>query len=368
MQAANATPKGKRSALQELAEASPTKRASIDPPLGTPKSSPAYGRRSSMMHRLSASGSRRRLSGESNLVFDDLIDGFSPIKKDGPVEDFGDIGEEEDLVDAEEVLSVRLDSSKNDESDGENGQPLSSVDAGARDATNNTSAASLAAKGSRDDEETMESEDVEVSSSSGHDEPQANGKDERAEVSSDESEDSDGDLFDIDKLVANVANKQSKANGKQRGPKPAKDEEDASAQLPRRHKTGKTAKPKKPASAKLKNAPSGNRRRTATVSMASDTEGEGDASDDADVWKPKTPPKSKGQKRGSRASTSSKTPAKSSGPKSKTAGGSGARAYGRKSAKQSSTAALHPTPWPADPTVARYFDEIDDFELAEEVV
>ncbi|KAI8321382.1 hypothetical protein GQ54DRAFT_183427 [Martensiomyces pterosporus] len=354
-----ATPKSKRTALADLSEGSPPKRPSIESPKGTPKSSPAYGRRSGMSHRLSASQNPRRLSGGSELVFDDLIDGFSPIKKDGPVEDLDD----ESLLGDADILSLALGAKRD-------GLAEPSVDGNSLDAADNTSASTVAPEEEAEDDDALEAEDPNDPAGS---KPEVRDGQQPERPSG--SEDSDSDLFDIDKLVAtaNQHGGSTKANGRHRPTRESMvatgelDAEnwpggnDASAQLPRRSKTGSSHAAK--SATKPQPSSGSSKRRTRVVAKSSDTESddsEGGSDGAADVWKPSNGAKSKaGKGRGPKAAT-----AKPKAARGKT---TRARAYGKKPA-QAAPSALQTSPWTVDPAVAKYFNEIDDFELAEEVV
>ncbi|KAJ2242495.1 hypothetical protein GGI13_006940, partial [Coemansia sp. RSA 455] len=95
---------------------SPSKRLATDvgaSPGRSPKvTTPRYGRRISSggigghPRRLTFGNNGRRTSGASDMVFDGLIDGFSPIKRNAPPETL-DFDEEEDLPQAEDVLAGR---------------------------------------------------------------------------------------------------------------------------------------------------------------------------------------------------------------------------------------------------------------------
>ncbi|KAJ1943101.1 hypothetical protein FBU59_003011, partial [Linderina macrospora] len=309
----------------------PQKRAPVDSPLSTPRSPASYGRRSSSTRRLSASGSLRRVSG----IFvgnDELIDGISPIKHDGPLEDLAEADEDSQTSRyngrALEFGLVKRRRTESAELDGDDDKVVDAVDEG---------------NASSDDSRFVEEPVAEDSQS---------------------EEESDSDVFDIDKLVAETATTSSAAASKltrasrtnvasrmASGELTTKDwleEPSVGGRLPRRHRA-QQPQPKSPTKKPAKRAAAANGRGRKPAGDAGSS-GES-AHEPDDSWKPEMPATRPIR---TRATGATKTTARTT--------------YGK---RRAAAATLHPPQaeaWGADAALANHFDDIDNFELAEETV
>ncbi|KAJ2884425.1 hypothetical protein H4R27_002102 [Coemansia aciculifera] len=293
---------------------------------------PRYGRRISSgvighPRRLTFGNNGRRASGASDMVFDGLIDGFSPIKRNAPPETL-DFDDEEDLPQAEDVLAGKV--------------------------------AKPRAADSIDKEEDGE----------------------EREVAADES---DSELFDIDTLVARTHKPKPVGSGATAARAMVSSSLGdtfvvdflgkgcAGELLPRRTRTRSQAP--KPESAATPTKPARGRaatrvRKTAVgKGQSSSSEEEEEEGDVGDSWKPsKTATPARKPKKAAATTTaaaSTTTTKRSTATSSKRAAPSraSARAKSKDLEQAASTAA-----WSVDPKTAKYFDDIDGFELTEEAV
>ncbi|KAJ2431841.1 hypothetical protein GGF41_000353 [Coemansia sp. RSA 2531] len=303
---------------------SPSKRMATDvgaSPGRSPKvTTPRYGRRISSggighPRRLTFGNNGRRTSGASDMVFDGLIDGFSPIKRNAPPETL-DFDEEEDLPQAEDVLA---------------GRKPSVTD-------------------SPDEEET--------------------------EVAVDES---DSELFDIDSLVARTHKPKPVGSGVSAARALASSslgdtsvvdllgKGSAGELLPRRTRTRSQAPKPEPAATPTKpargRARGGAARKTATSKdQSSSSEEEEDA---GDSWKPsKAATPARKPKKATATAASAITTVK----RSTTAAAAGGKRASARAKPNDSEQAASTAAWSVDPKTAKYFDDIDGFELTEEAV
>ncbi|KAJ2058212.1 hypothetical protein GGI17_005169 [Coemansia sp. S146] len=312
---------------------SPSKRMATDvgaSPGRSPKvTTPRYGRRISSgaighPRRLTFGNSGRRTSGASDMVFDGLIDGFSPIKRNAPPETL-DFDDEEDLPQAEDVLAGKVAKPRAAAIDEEDG--------------------------------------------------------EEREVAADES---DSELFDIDTLVARAHKPKPVGSGAAAARAMASSslgdtsvvdllgKGSAGELLPRRTRTRSRAP--KPESAATPTKPARGRaairvRKTAVGKGQSSSSEEEEEEDVGDSWRPSKAAnparKSKRAAATTAAAASTTTTKRSTATSSKRAAPSraSARAKPKDLEQAASTAA-----WSVDPKTAKYFDDIDGFELTEEAV
>ncbi|KAJ2871697.1 hypothetical protein GGH93_004612 [Coemansia aciculifera] len=291
---------------------------------------PRYGRRISSgvighPRRLTFGNNGRRTSGASDMVFDGLIDGFSPIKRNAPPETL-DFDDEEDLPQAEDVLAGKV--------------------------------AKPRAADSIDKEEDGE----------------------EREVAADES---DSELFDIDTLVARTHKPKPVGSGATAARAMASSSLGdtfvvdflgkgcAGELLPRRTRTRSQAP--KPESAATPTKPArgraATRLRKTAVGKGQSSSSEEEEEDVGDSWKPsKTATPARKPKKAAATTTaaaSTTTTKRSTATSSKRAAPSraSARAKSKDLEQAASTAA-----WSVDPKTAKYFDDIDGFELTEEAV
>ncbi|KAJ2741394.1 hypothetical protein GGI20_005216 [Coemansia sp. BCRC 34301] len=257
-------------------EESPSKRMRLNDvgasPGKSPKvTTPRYGRRISsgiarQGRRLTFDG-ERRTSGASDLVFDGLLDGFSPIKRNAPPETLDD----EDLPQPEEVLSTI---------------------------------------------------------------PQ--------EKAAADNEESDSELFDIDTLL--VAHTHKPKSGAPLTFSSLNDTSEADL-LPRRTRS-QAPKPGAVAASKpVRGRTAGRTRKQAVVNKDQTSSSEEEDADDS--WKP-------AKAAASTTVTHMRRPRKAAGK--------------RASAKTKDSKPAAASAWNVDPKTAKYFDDIDGFELTEEAV
>ncbi|KAJ2253740.1 hypothetical protein GGI13_002536 [Coemansia sp. RSA 455] len=303
---------------------SPSKRLATDvgaSPGRSPKvTTPRYGRRISSgvigghPRRLTFGNNGRRTSGASDMVFDGLIDGFSPIKRNAPPETL-DFDEEEDLPQAEDVLA---------------GRKPSVADS--------------------PDEEEME-----------------------AAAAADES---DSELFDIDSLVARTHKPKPVGSGvgaaralasSSLGDTSVVDllgKGSAGELLPRRTRTRSQAPKPEPAATPTKPARGrarGGAARKTSKDQSSSSEEEEDA---GDSWKPSKAATLARKPKKATATTAATTTVK----RSTTAAAAGGKRASARAKPNDSEQAASTAAWSVDPKTAKYFDDIDGFELTEEAV
>ncbi|KAJ2054493.1 hypothetical protein GGI08_004560 [Coemansia sp. S2] len=250
------------------------------------------------------------------MVFDGLIDGFSPIKRNAPPETL-DFDEEEDLPQAEDVLA---------------GRP-----------------AKPSAADSPDEEE-ME------------------------EAAADES---DSELFDIDSLVARTHKPKPVGSGVSAARALASSslgdtsvvdllgKGSAGELLPRRTRTRSQAPKPEPAATPTKPARGrarGGAARKTSKDQSSSSEEEEDA---GDSWKPsKAATPARKPKKATATAASAITTVK----RSTTAAAAGGKRASARAKPNDSEQAASTAAWSVDPKTAKYFDDIDGFELTEEAV
>ncbi|KAJ2694264.1 hypothetical protein H4218_005694 [Coemansia sp. IMI 209128] len=274
---------------------------------------PRYGRRISSgvagnSRRLTFDISGRRTSGGSDMVFDGLLDGFSPIKRNAPLEklDF-DNDEEEDLPQAEDVLAGR--------------------------SSTKHRAASISEDEGEGDEEDLAADE------------------------------SDSELFDIDALVARSHRPKHAGSGvsPSLGDSSVADllgKSSIGELLPRRTRTRSQAPKPEPTtpSSKSSRGRAATRKRKLVTSedKSSSSEGEEDA---GDSWKP------------SKVATPARKPKKvAATATTKRAASSHASAKAKPRDSEPAAPAAAAGAWSVDPKTAKYFDDIDGFELTEEAV
>ncbi|KAJ2487669.1 hypothetical protein IWW37_005155 [Coemansia sp. RSA 2050] len=274
---------------------------------------PRYGRRISSgvaghSRRLTFDINGRRTSGGSDMVFDGLLDGFSPIKRNAPLEklDFdSDNDDEEDLPQAKDVLAGRSLTKHREASISE-------------------------------DEKERKKEDV-------------------------AADESDSELFDIDMLVARTHRpKQEVGSGvASLGNTSVTDllgKGSVGELLPRRTRTRLQAPKPEPTTPSAKSsrgrAATRKRKMAATEDSSSSSEGEADV---GDSWKP------------SKVATPARKP-KRVAATATTKRATSSRASAKAKPKDSEPAAASAAAWSVDPKTAKYFDDIDGFELTEEAV
>ncbi|KAJ2803723.1 hypothetical protein H4S07_004400, partial [Coemansia furcata] len=296
------------SGIDDTGESPPSKRLALDvgaSPGKSPKVTPRYGRRTSSgvvgSPRRLTFGGGRRTSGASDLVFDGLLDGFSPIKRNAPLETL-DFDDEEELPKAEDVLAV-------------------------------TSAKPRTA-------ESPDAEEVE-----------------EKEV----AEESDSELFDIDTLVART-HKPKPGGAAARASLGDTSVVDllgkggAGDLLPRRTRTRLQApKPEPVATKPARGRAATKARKTAASKNQTSSSSEEEEEDVGDSWKPSKPattPARKPKKVAAAATARRAAPSRAS-----------AKAKPKDSEQTASAGA-----WPVDSKTAKYFDDIDGFELTEEAV
>ncbi|KAJ2031827.1 hypothetical protein H4S03_006466 [Coemansia sp. S3946] len=308
---------------------SPSKRMATDvgaSPGRSPKvTTPRYGRRISSggighPRRLTFGNNGRRTSGASDMVFDGLIDGFSPIKRNAPPETL-DFDEEEDLPQAEDMLAGRKPSVA----------------------------------------DSPDEEEMEVAAA---------------------ADESDSELFDIDSLVARTHKPKPVGSGVSAARALASSslgdtsvvdllgKGSAGELLPRRTRTRSQVPKPEPAATPTKpargRAALPRARKTATSKdQGSSSEEEEDA---GDSWKPSKAATPARKPKKATATTTATTTVKRSttaaaGGKRAPSSRASARAKPNDSEQAASTAA-----WSVDPKTAKYFDDIDGFELTEEAV
>ncbi|KAJ1914925.1 hypothetical protein GGI09_001531 [Coemansia sp. S100] len=302
---------------------SPSKRLATDvgaSPGRSPKvTTPRYGRRISSgvighPRRLTFGNNGRRTSGASDMVFDGLIDGFSPIKRNAPPETL-DFDDEEDLPQAEDVLAGRKPSVA----------------------------------------DSPDEEEMEVAA----------------------ADESDSELFDIDSLVARTHKPKPVGSGVSAARALASSslgdtsvvdllgKGSAGELLPRRTRTRSQAPKPEPAATPTKpargRAALPRARKTATSKdQSSSSEEEEDV---GDSWKPSKAATPARKPKKATATTTATTTVK----RSTTAAAGGKRASARAKPNDSEQAASTAA-WSVDPKTAKYFDDIDGFELTEEAV
>ncbi|KAJ2456572.1 hypothetical protein GGF42_003189 [Coemansia sp. RSA 2424] len=339
-----ASPPSKRMAT-EAVSASPGK----SPKIVTPR----YGRRISSGGGVGRYQRRltfdtdvgRRTSGASDLVFDGLLDGFSPIKRNAPPEtlDFDDDGE--DLPQADDVVMAMLPQKQ---------QPPPSV----------------AVESKEEDEEKVASAD---------------------------DDESDSELFDIDALLVAGRHRNRSAHK----PKSAGSggvaarimassslgdasvvdllgqDSTAGDLLPRRTRTTRSHAPKPEAAstkpARGRTTASRARKPAANKEDQSSSSEEDENEDAGDSWKPSkaaatTTPTRKPRKAAATSTTTAKRSATTAAAAAAASNRAASSSRASAKTKDSKPAAAAASAWGVDSKTAKYFDDIDGFELTEEAV
>ncbi|KAJ2639279.1 hypothetical protein GGF44_002694 [Coemansia sp. RSA 1694] len=337
-----ASPPSKRMATEAVG-ASPGK----SPKIVTPR----YGRRISSgggvgryQRRLTfdtdVGGGGRRTSGASDLVFDGLLDGFSPIKRNAPPETLDFDEEEDDLPQADDVVLAMPPQQQ---------QPPPSVVVASKE----------------EDEEKVASAD---------------------------DDESDSELFDIDALLVagrhrnRPAHKPKSASGgvaarimasSSLGDASVVDllgqDGTAGDLLPRRTRTTRSHAHKPEAAstkpARGRTTASRARKPAANKEDQSSSSEEDEDEDAGDSWKPSkaattTTPTRKPRRAAATSTTTAKRSATTAAASNRAASSSRASAK----PKDSKPAATAASAWGVDSKTAKYFDDIDGFELTEEAV
>ncbi|KAJ2808367.1 hypothetical protein H4R20_000903 [Coemansia guatemalensis] len=326
---------------KEQFEESPPKRSHVVQRAGTPRSpgvSPQYGRRASALYGRApltpvSQRSRRASGGEGLVVFDDLIDGISPIKHGRPMEREAELrlsdqeAEADGLPLPQDLLSEnKADAADTPESVGERSGPRTR---------------------SRSKPEQLQKQQPESP---------------KKEPQNESSEDSDSEDFDLDAFMARSGRKANGAGSRSTrrdaalaaGMASGKvtvmdlvDKDGAASELPRRHRTQQHNGNVAPAPAARRNGRAGTKTRAKKASKDSDGTVPAANGTQDDSWKPDKKPL-KGRTRAT--STSNKQ-----------------RGKAQQSARAKQTTAT-PDIWSANVDVAKYFDDIDGFQLVEEQV